>query len=148
MGPANATVVCGNGLWARATDAIRTLAPPLLTLLLVLGAALGGPVTAPVWAAAELPAQTYRCDGDPLLVERHAGAVDAPAIPNLADGTAPGDVIVLHWRDRALQLPRTNNAGAPSYTDGRWWWQAVDPDHPDFAQRRGAIERYACERTD
>lgn len=58
----------------------------------------------------------------------------------------PGAFIVLQWRGVSLQLPRTNNAGVPSYTDGRWWWQVIDPDHPDFAQRRGAIETYACER--
>jgi hypothetical protein len=53
---------------------------------------------------------------------------------------------VLHWRKLSLQLPRTNNAGVPSYSDGRWWWQALDPDHPDFAQLRGNVERYSCER--
>jgi hypothetical protein len=46
----------------------------------------------------------------------------------------------------SLQLPRTNNSGTPSYSDGRWWWQASDADHPEFAQRRGDWERYSCER--
>ena len=49
-------------------------------------------------------------------------------------------------RGVSLQLPRTNNAGTPSYTDGRWWWQALDPDRPEFSQRRGEVEHYSCER--
>ena len=89
------------------------------------------------------------CDGDRLTAEpiqlgRDAfGTMDQP-IPNIADGTVPGDVILLSWRGVTLQLPRTNNAGAPSYTDGRWWWQVEDPEHPDFRQRRGSIVSYAC----
>jgi hypothetical protein len=72
--------------------------------------------------------------------------VDAPAIPNMAAGTPPGAYVVLAWRGVRLQLPRTNNAGAPSYTDGRWWWSPVDPEHPEFKQRRGGVESYICER--
>ena len=44
-------------------------------------------------------------------------------IPNTSAGTLPGDGVLIHWRKLTLQLPRTNNAGAPSYTDGRWWWR-------------------------
>jgi hypothetical protein len=80
-----------------------------------------------------------------LVAEVHAGAVDAPGIPNSTGGTVPGAFIVLQWRGVTLQLPRTNNAGSPSYTDGRWWWQALDPQHPDFAQRRGDWEAYRCD---
>ena len=89
------------------------------------------------------------CDGDrltaqPIQLGREAfGPMDQP-IPNSAEGTVPGDVILISWRGVTLQLPRTNNSGAPSYTDGRWWWQAEDPDHPDFRQRRGGIVTYAC----
>jgi len=54
--------------------------------------------------------------------------------------------VVMAWRGVSLQLPRTNNAGAPSYTDGRWWWSPVDPEHPEFKQRRGGVESYICER--
>ena len=89
--------------------------------------------------------QEYRCGGDPLLAEVHAGTVDAPGIPNATGGTVPGAFIVLRWRGVSLQLPRTNNAGTPSYSDGRWWWQALDPQHPDFAQRRGDWEAYRCD---
>lgn len=90
----------------------------------------------------------YRCAGEPLQAQVQPGAVDAPDIPNSAAGTVPGAFIVLHWQGVTLQLPRTNNAGSPSYSDGRWWWQAEDPDHPEFAQRtgaRGAIEHYRCD---
>ena len=57
-----------------------------------------------------------------LIAVPGSGAVDAPGIPN--------------------------SAGSPSYSDGRWWWQAADPSHPAFAQRtggRGDLERYTCE---
>ncbi|MEB3276994.1 MAG: hypothetical protein VKM92_08515 [Cyanobacteriota bacterium] len=101
----------------------------------------------PAWAAGPEPLQQdqYLCDGDPLLAQVFAGAVDAPGIPNTAAGTAPGAYVVLRWRGVSLQLPRTNNAGAPSYTDGRWWWQAADPAHPEFRQRRGDVEAYSCQ---
>ena len=88
---------------------------------------------------------SYRCDGDGLLVRYEAGAVDAPDIPNLLAGTAPGAFVVIDWRDQHLQLPRTNNSGVPSYSDGRWWWRALDPQRPEFRQRRGVVISYACE---
>ena len=88
---------------------------------------------------------SYRCEGDPLRVRYEAGAVDAPDIPNLLAGTAPGAFVVIDWRDQHLQLPRTNNSGVPSYSDGRWWWRALDPQRPEFRQRRGTVISYACE---
>ena len=95
--------------------------------------------------AQDPPPAHYLCEGEPLIAEVHIGAVDAPGIPNTAAGTVPGAFIVLQWRGVSLQLPRTNNAGIPSYSDGRWWWQALDPGRPDFAQRRGDWENYSCE---
>ena len=95
-------------------------------------------------------ADSYWCEGDLLTAERTnlgreaIGAVVEP-IPNSADGTVPGDGILIHWRDLSLQLPRTNNAGPPSYTDGRWWWRVEDADYPEFRQRKASIETYACE---
>ena len=88
---------------------------------------------------------SYRCEGDLLRVSYEAGAVDAPDIPNLLAGTAPGAFVVIDWRDQHLQLPRTNNSGVPSYSDGRWWWRALDPQRPEFRQRRGTVISYACE---
>ena len=97
-----------------------------------------------------VPAQAdWLCDGDPLSIKPAPGAVDISGlpdgIPNTADGTLPGDGILISWRGVTLQLPRTNNAGTPSYTDGRWWWRAEDPDRPEFKERRGGITVYACE---
>ena len=100
-------------------------------------------VVVPSWRA---QASSYVCDGDALSATIDRGAVDAIGIPNSVDGTVPGSFVVLEWRDLHLQLPRTNNAGTPSYSDGRWWWQALDPDHPEFAQRRGDWKHYSCER--
>jgi hypothetical protein len=88
----------------------------------------------------------YRCGGDLLLARTENGAVDAVAIPNISAGTPPGAFVVLEWRGISLQLPRTNNAGAPSYTDGRWWWSLENPDQPRFRLRRGAIEEFPCSR--
>ena len=91
--------------------------------------------------------ERYQCDGDPLLIGENPGAVDAPGIPNSNGDTLPGSLIILEWRGARLQLPRTNNAGVPSYSDGRWWWQAQDPDHPDFAERRANWQTFSCERS-
>lgn len=93
--------------------------------------------------------QMYVCDGDPLVAELHAGAVDAADIPNRSSGTLPGAYVVLQWRNITLQLPRTNNAGPPSYSDGRWrWQQGTDLTAPTLAQRRGSIEVYNCTQSD
>jgi len=123
-----------SSLLNRCCCAVLTLA---LTLQLML--AIPSPVSA-----------DWICEGDRLSVEtidlgREAMGALADSIPNTAKGTVPGDGILIHWRGVTLQLPRTNNAGAPSYTDGRWWWRVEDPDHPEFRQRRGAIETYSCE---
>ena len=91
----------------------------------------------------------WLCDGDRLQLERVAGAVDvrglAGGIPNSSDGTLPGDGILLTWRGTPLQLPRTNNAGPPSYTDGRWWWREPVGEAPEFLERRGDVIEHACE---
>ena len=91
----------------------------------------------------------WACDGDRLSVEITRGAVDitglSEGIPNTLEGTLPGDGVLLRWRDVELQLPRTNNAGAPSYTDGRWWWRVVDESAPEFWERRGTVIRHQCE---
>jgi hypothetical protein len=111
----------------------------------------GGPVgpafaLEPPAAPQALPAEaSYRCDGDPLRVRYEAGAVDDPAIPNNLAGTLPGAFVLLDWRGLHLQLPRTNNSGVPSYSDGRWWWRPLSADRPEFRQRRSTLISYACE---
>jgi hypothetical protein len=136
------SALAGHGRAARLTWLHRLLLLSLLALALL----LAPPAAQAAGRVAAADGEPYRCDGDPLIAEVHQGAVDAPGIPNSEGGTVPGAFIVLRWRGLQLQLPRTNNAGAPSYTDGRWWWQALDPDHPEFAERRGAVTRFACER--
>ena len=113
----------------------------LLSLVLVLLMLVSAPAA---WAA-PVP-ERYLCDGDGLEATLYNGAVDASEIPNSEAGTVPGAFIVVQWRGLSLQLPRTNNAGIPSYTDGRWWWQAVDPDRPIFKEYRGSVKTYACSR--
>jgi hypothetical protein len=117
-------------------------------LALALALLLLGP--APAWAAGAEPgngsAVAYRCDGDPLEATYNNGPVDAPGIPNTQAGTVPGAFVLLLWRDIRLQLPRTNNAGAPSYTDGKWWWSLEDLDHPRFLLRQGDVVSFVCER--
>ena len=119
-----------------------------LGLLMLSLATLPGPVAASPGAVPE----DFRCEGLPLTATLHAGAVDDPAIPNRSGGTLPGAFVQLQWQRGgeaiALQLPRTNNAGAPSFTDGKWWWSLEDPAHPRFRLRRGGgdIEDFACAR--
>jgi hypothetical protein len=146
--PASRVAFCGDFIagpgFGRIEGALRsaqTLAGRLLALLLLLCLALGSPATATA-AATAVP---YRCDGDLLLATSDNGAVDAPGIPNTTAGTVPGATVLLEWRDLRLQLPRTNNAGPPSYTDGLWWWSLEDPQQPRFLHRRGAIERFSCQ---
>jgi len=119
------------------------MAMPMTWLLSLLLSLL---LAAPAWASGPGPLQrqAYLCDGDPLLAKVYAGAVDAADIPNSFAGTVPGAYVVLQWRGRSLQLPRTNNAGAPSYSDGRWWWSPADPQAPEFRQRRASITTYTC----
>ena len=115
----------------------------LLSLVMVVLMLLAAPAA---WGASAAVTQRYLCDGDALVAMPHNGAVDAREIPNSDGGTVPGAFIVLEWRGVSLQLPRTNNAGIPSYTDGRWWWQAVDPERPDFRDYRGNVKTYVCSR--
>ena len=117
---------------------VRTLCAALLALFLL--------TVSPASAEAD-----WSCDGEPLHLEQWSGAVDPSGlpegIPNTLDSTLPGDGVLISWRGLQLQLPRTNNAGAPSYTDGRWWWRAADPAHPEWKQRRGGIINYDCTAT-
>ena len=122
---------------------MRSFALLALPIVLAVGIATAGP--APALAEAEFGAQHYLCDGEPLLAEIHNGAVDAIGIPNSSAGTVPGAFVVLQWRGISLQLPRSNNAGEPSYTDGRWWWSSPAPDQIEFEQLRGAVHSYSCQ---
>ena len=110
----------------------------LVVMLVLAGAAV----------AASPPEAQWSCDGEPLSVSLTTGAVDLRGlpsdVPNTEGNTAPGDGVLIQWRGQTLQLPRTNNAGAPSYTDGRWWWRALDPEHPEWKERRGKIISYTC----
>ncbi len=120
-----------------------------LALLLLLAVAPVAAASLPVSAPAS---ESFRCNGVPLTAVLYGGAVDDPTIPNRSAGTLPGAFVQLQWQWQAepiaLQLPRTNNAGAPSFTDGKWWWSLEDPEHPRFRLRRGSgdIEDFACER--
>ena len=102
-----------------------------------------------LWVSPKPALADWMCDGDRLSVEITRGAVDITGlkegIPNSLGGTLPGDGVLVRWRDMELQLPRTNNAGAPSYTDGRWWWRLVDASAPEFWERRGTVIRHQCD---
>jgi len=143
--PWHANPACGKPRWL-----VWALQPVLVALTLVLlclatGTALAAPAAVPGQPTSAAGVR-YRCGGDPLLARTENGAVDAVAIPNTSAGTPPGAFVVLTWRGTTLQLPRTNNAGAPSYTDGRWWWSLENPDQPRFRLRRGGIEEIPCSR--
>jgi len=101
------------------------------------------------WALNTPPAQSYRCDGEPLTALLVRGAMDEATIPDPSGASVPiGGYVVLQWQGISLQLPRTNNAGPASFTDGKWWWSLEDQDHPRFRLRSGlgAIQDFACDR--
>jgi hypothetical protein len=101
------------------------------------------------WALNSPPAQSYRCDGEPLTALLVRGAMDEATIPDPSSAVVPiGGYVVLQWQGISLQLPRTNNAGPASFTDGKWWWSLEDQDHPRFRLRSGlgAIQDFACDR--
>jgi hypothetical protein len=77
--------------------------------------------------------------------------MDDPTIPDPSDAPVPvGGGVVLRWRQVSLQLPRTNNAGPASFSDGQWWWSLEDPARPRFRHHRplGETEEFACAATD
>ena len=103
----------------------------------------------PAWADGSPSPEAYRCDGEPLTALLVKGPMDEPAIPDPSTGPVPiGGNVVLGWRGLSLQLPRTNNAGPASFSDGKWWWSLEDPAHPRFRLRRplGDIQDFSCER--
>jgi hypothetical protein len=124
------------------TRAVRALAAVLCGLWLVLS-------PHPAWADGPPNPVAYRCDGEPLTALLVKGPMDEPAIPDPSTGSVPiGGNVVLAWRGLSLQLPRTNNAGPASFSDGKWWWSLEDPAHPRFRLRRpfGDIQDFSCER--
>ena len=131
-------------LWA---PIARRMARSIAVLLVALWAAgLVGPAPA-VAASTPLP-ERYICGGDPLLAQLYKGPLDEPAIPDPSTSPVPiGGGVLLSWRDLNLQLPRTNNAGPASFSDGKWWWSLEDLAHPRFLLRQplGTIEAFGCE---
>ena len=140
--------------WRSMLPIVRAMACLLVVVLTLVGAALvdSTPVDATQRASTRedfgTPAGTYRCDGDPLTALLIRGAMDDPAMADPSSGDVPvGGFVVLRWRDLSLQLPRTNNAGPASFTDGQWWWSLDASGQPDFRLRRGRgnIQSFACE---
>jgi hypothetical protein len=121
--------------------------PLVLVALLALPLGLLLPGPAPARAANALPPQAYVCDGDPLIAELVRGPMDDPAIPDPSAAPVPvGGWVVLRWRELSLQLPRTNNAGQASFSDGKWWWSLEDPARPRFRLRQplGDPREFTC----
>lgn len=117
---------------------IRELVGISLSLLILL--------TATSAHASSSATQHFLCGGDPLDAFEFYCGLDAVDIPNSNEDRVPGAFIVLRWNKSSIKLPRTNNAGVPSYSDGRWRRRTLDPDHPDFAQQRGKVGLYSFER--
>jgi hypothetical protein len=146
VGDAAAVPILDTVRWELRQTGLRAAAwllAPLLTLLLAL--------TLPAPARADRPAELSRflCDSEPLTVELVRGAVDATGIPNSTAGTVPGSFVVLEWRQMRLQLPRSNDAGAPMFSDGKWLWSPEDGQHPRLRLRRsgGDVQTFLCEAT-
>lgn len=120
----------------------------LLAQMGLILALLAAPVSAASPVANPPAPQHYRCDGEPLEATMVRGPVDDPTLPDPMAGPVPmGGFVLLAWRDQRLQLPRNNNSGAASFSDGRWWWSLEDPAHPRFRLRQplGEAREFACE---
>lgn len=132
---------------SRVGEGLRSLRLPLLALGAALALAAAWLPVPVAWADSPPQGRDYRCGGDPLRAELVPGAVDAVGIPNTTAGTLPGAYLVLRWRGVQLQLPRTNNAGPLSFSDGKWAWSQTDPDHPLLRLRRpgGDLQEFPCE---
>ncbi len=125
--------------WRRLLPIVRAMAWLLIAVLTLAGSAR---------ADSSLPTGSYRCDGDPLTALLVRGAMDDPGMADPSSGDVPvGGFVVLQWRDLTLQLPRTNNAGPASFTDGQWWWSLDASGRPNIRQRRGRgdIQNFNCE---
>jgi hypothetical protein len=130
--------------WMRTTKGWAWGVPAMLMVLW-----LGSVSATPAMAATVAQPHAYDCAGDPLTALLVKGPMDEPGIPDPSTAPVPiGGSVVLRWRGLSLQLPRTNNAGPASFSDGKWWWSLDDPAHPSFRLRRpfGNIEDFACER--
>ncbi|MCT0202502.1 hypothetical protein KQ302_04150 [Synechococcus sp. CS-602] len=113
----------------------------MVAVVLCLGLCAG--LASPAWG--QVVELDYRCDGDLLAARYDSGPVDDPLVGNVSAGTIPGAFAVLRWREVSLQLPRSNDAGPPQYTDGKWFWGLEDPAHPRFLLNSGAQYSFACE---
>ena len=127
----------------------RPILAVLLPVLLNMAILLAPIDLSPAWALPPPPIQTYRCDGEALTAQLERGAMDEATLPDPSAAPVPiGGYVVLKWRDLNLQLPRTNNAGPASFSDGKWWWSLEDQAHPRFRLRQGLgnVRDFACER--
>ena len=113
----------------------------MVALLLWMLAPLPLPLASASAAALEPAVRSYRCEGEPLEVTLLPGPVDAVGIPNTLAGTLPGASLVLRWQGVERPLPRTNNAGAPSYSDGQWFWQQDGADRARLLLRLASGDR-------
>lgn len=101
----------------------------------------------PETSRAVIPAEGhYLCDGETLSTVFQPGAVDALDLPNQSAGTLPGSFLLVRWRGIQLQLPRTNDAGPPRFSDGKWLWQFNPGQPPRFLLRQGLgqVEEFSC----
>jgi len=119
----------------------------VVVLALVVLAPVGLDPVGPALADSGPKPVAYLCDGEPLEALLVKGGMDDPTIPDPSTAPVPvGGFVVLQWRGLSLQLPRTNNAGPASFTDGKWWWSLEDPAHPRFRLRRGRgdVQDFRC----
>jgi hypothetical protein len=122
----------------------------VVVLALVGLAPMGLAPVGPALADSSPKPVAYLCDGEPLEALLVKGGMDDPTIPDPSTAPVPvGGFVVLQWRGLSLQLPRTNNAGPASFTDGKWWWSLEDPAHPRFRLRRGLgdVQDFRCGRS-
>ncbi len=118
--------------------------PPvwLPCLLLLVGLLIARPSAA--WSS--LP-QHYSCGGDPLLARVETRFDLFGELDPLPASGPPDSLVVLQWRNLTLQLPRSQDPGPASYTNGTWTWDGTDSRHPRLSLLREERQDFPCTRT-
>ena len=102
----------------------------------------------PVVPSALAPESTsFTCDGSLVEATIYNNENGAYSRVKAYEELDAGAFIVIKLVNSKLMLPRTFNVGETSFTDGKWWWNYEDHQHPTFRGLTplGEIQEFNCE---